>query len=143
MGSRLLEVVGAVVVCKVLGEWAVLAFRRKPGKAAAGKWEFPGGKVEKRESQKVALVREIKEELGVEASVGEIVARSQVAVDDRVIDLNCYWVSLSEVPATSADHDRIEWMALSDVVYADWAEPDHDALRALPALLAGERDERE
>jgi 8-oxo-dGTP diphosphatase len=102
-------------------------------------WEFPGGKVEPGESHSAALTRELKEELDVAATVGGLVVRSQTEVGDSVIDLSCYWVSLSAVPAVSVDHDKIEWMALSNIVYDDWAVPDHRALDALPLLLAEER----
>ncbi|MGQ0455780.1 MAG: (deoxy)nucleoside triphosphate pyrophosphohydrolase [Hyphomicrobium sp.] len=44
----------------------VLLAERPPGKSMAGLWEFPGGKVEPGEAPEIALVREIKEELGVD-----------------------------------------------------------------------------
>ena len=44
----------------------VLIARRPEGKALSGKWEFPGGKVEAGESPEAAVVRELREELGVE-----------------------------------------------------------------------------
>jgi 8-oxo-dGTP diphosphatase len=48
----------------------VLLARRPAGKAMAGLWEFPGGKVGARETPEQALVRELHEELGIETSVG-------------------------------------------------------------------------
>jgi 8-oxo-dGTP diphosphatase len=48
----------------------VLIAERPPGKNMAGLWEFPGGKVHDRELPEAALVRELKEELGIETSVG-------------------------------------------------------------------------
>jgi 8-oxo-dGTP diphosphatase len=51
----------------------VLLTQRKAGTHLAGAWEFPGGKVEPGEDPREALRRELREELGVEARVGEIV----------------------------------------------------------------------
>lgn len=45
----------------------VLLAKRPPGKSMAGLWEFPGGKVEEGETPEAALVRELREELGIEA----------------------------------------------------------------------------
>jgi 8-oxo-dGTP diphosphatase len=51
-------------------ERRVLLARRPPGKSMAGLWEFPGGKVQALETAEQALVRELREELGIETSVG-------------------------------------------------------------------------
>ncbi len=51
----------------------VLLTQRKAGTHLAGAWEFPGGKVEAGEDPREALRRELREELGIDASVGEVV----------------------------------------------------------------------
>ena len=50
----------------------VLLTQRPGGTHLAGAWEFPGGKLEEHESPEAALVRELREELGVESEVGEV-----------------------------------------------------------------------
>ena len=52
------------------GDGRVLLAKRPEGKNMAGLWEFPGGKVDKGETPEAALVRELREELGVQTSAG-------------------------------------------------------------------------
>lgn len=52
---------------------SVLLTQRKSGTHLAGAWEFPGGKVEAGEDPRDALRRELREEIGIDATVGEIV----------------------------------------------------------------------
>ncbi|QLA15881.1 (deoxy)nucleoside triphosphate pyrophosphohydrolase [Desulfolutivibrio sulfoxidireducens] len=59
--SGCLDVVAAVI----WRDGRFLAVRRPPGKAMAGMWEFPGGKVEAGETPRAALARELREELGI------------------------------------------------------------------------------
>ena len=57
----------------VVEQGKVLLSRRKQGTHLAGRWEFPGGKVEAGEDPRAALRRELEEELGIHVDVGEIV----------------------------------------------------------------------
>src|SRR5580700_61069 len=62
-----------VAAAVLIEEGRVLLTQRKAGTHLAGAWEFPGGKVEPGEDPRDALARELREEVGVEATVGEIV----------------------------------------------------------------------
>lgn len=62
-----------VVAAVIFDRNRVLVTQRKAGAHLAGAWEFPGGKVEPGEDPKDALVRELREELGIESTVGDIV----------------------------------------------------------------------
>jgi 8-oxo-dGTP diphosphatase len=110
----------------------VLACRRRPEKSAAGKWEFPGGKVEPGEDDASALQREIREELGVDVSVDGVLTVDDTQVGARVIRLVCLRASLrGPAPMSSTDHDRLEWMPRAQLSDLDWAEPDLPAVRLL------------
>lgn len=121
-----IDVVAAVIVH---GD-RFLACRRAPHKAAPGKWEFPGGKVEPGESPAEALVREIREELGIGIRVtGELTTDVTGAV--RLI---CLQARLDgEPPAASTDHDELRWVARAGLASLDWADADLPAVRILTA----------
>lgn len=65
MHDRLLTLT-VVAAALVDADGRVLLQQRPPGKAMAGLWEFPGGKVEPGERPEAALIRELREELGIE-----------------------------------------------------------------------------
>ncbi|NYE18735.1 (deoxy)nucleoside triphosphate pyrophosphohydrolase [Microbacterium immunditiarum] len=126
-----------VVAAVVERDGAFLACRRAAGRAAAGKWEFPGGKVEASESPADALVREIREELGVSIEVaGELVVVEPGR--DGGIRLICLHARLEgPPPVASTDHDELRWVARDELAALDWAEPDVPAVRLLADGTAG------
>ncbi|HTS94119.1 MAG TPA: (deoxy)nucleoside triphosphate pyrophosphohydrolase [Stellaceae bacterium] len=67
-GVEPLPVVLVVAVALVDPDGRVLLAQRPPGKAMAGLWEFPGGKVHAGETPEVALIRELREELGIDVT---------------------------------------------------------------------------
>ena len=72
--------------------------RRQPGVHLAGMWEFPGGKIDEHESHASALKRELREELGVDADVGDLVFETTHAYPDRTIALYFYRCTLAGQP---------------------------------------------
>jgi 8-oxo-dGTP diphosphatase len=66
--SRALRLVLVAAVALIDADGRVLLARRPEGKAMAGLWEFPGGKVHDGEAPEAALIRELKEELGVDTA---------------------------------------------------------------------------
>lgn len=110
----------------------VLACRRAPGRAAAGRWEFPGGKIESGESPPTALIRELSEELGVQISVGDRLDRSITEVDGVRIDLDCRLIeTFTPEPRRSTDHDRLLWCTPEELTQFNWAAPDRPAVTRL------------
>jgi 8-oxo-dGTP diphosphatase len=99
-----IRVVGAAII----GDGRCFAALRGPGRMLAGYWEFPGGKVEAGESDEVALIREIREELGVVVRVdqclGELVFTLQRHKFTRSISslsfTHCCFKSISFLPSS-------------------------------------------
>jgi 8-oxo-dGTP diphosphatase len=126
--GRVLVVVGAAIV----RDGRVLAARRSAPAAVAGGWEFPGGKVEPGESEMDALVRECREELGVEIRVGALLGT--VARDGFV--LRVYQaVLVAGEPLPLQDHDELRWLAAGDVTEVPWLPADMPLLPAICEAL--------
>jgi 8-oxo-dGTP diphosphatase len=87
----------------------VLIAERPAGKHMAGWWEFPGGKVAAGESDAQALVRELREELGVEAHPGAQIMALSHEYPDRVVDLVLWRVSADGVPR-GLDGQQLKWV---------------------------------
>lgn len=107
----------------------VLAARRTAPPAAAGRWEFPGGKVEPGEDPAAALVREVAEELGCTIEV-DAWLEGEVPIGEGHL-LRVGLVRLVSGEPEPREHDRVRWLgpgALDDV---DWLEPDRPFLDGL------------
>ena len=78
----------------VVRDGRVLISRRPEGRHQGGKWEFPGGKLEVGESPEEALVRELREELGIETKTGRIREVKFYQYPDRDVLLLFYWSRL-------------------------------------------------
>ena len=116
----------AAIIKNSNGEY--LACKRGDWKTSPGKWEFPGGKPEQGEELSDALIREIKEELGVEIKVLRQFDRSTTGD----IDLVCFVAELvGDEPTGSTDHSEIRWVQESELSKLDWAEPDLPALKRI------------
>jgi 8-oxo-dGTP diphosphatase len=111
----------------------VLAARRTRPSSAAGRWEFPGGKVEAGESPSDALVREVAEELGVTIAVTGWLAGEAPIGSTHVLTVAL--VSLLSGDPDPTEHDEIRWLAAHELGDVDWLEPDRPFLPELKGAL--------
>jgi 8-oxo-dGTP diphosphatase len=123
------------VVCGLIEDGAgrLLACRRPPGKHLGGLWEFPGGKVEPGESPRAALVRELREELGIETVVtGELapVDWNYGGGAIRLIPFRCRIVAGDPHPHEHDAHEWVDrvscggllWAAADEPILAEWRD---------------------
>lgn len=128
-----------VVAGAVYDRGRLLAARRSAPPELAGRWELPGGKVEPGEGPREALVRELREELGIEAEPGERVPGAWPLGRGYVLHV---WTArvLSGEPRPLQDHDELRWLTRAEWDTVDWLEQDVpavvEALRHLPAADA-------
>lgn len=112
----------------------VLAAQRGYPDALAGKWEFPGGKVEPGEADVVALVRECREELGVTIDVRDRVGPDLV-VGDPAFTLRLWWARIATGEAQAHEHRALRWLTADELYGVDWLPTNEPLLAPLRAGL--------
>lgn len=109
----------------------VLVARRKPELVAGGLWEFPGGKLEAGETPERGLARELEEELGVQARIGERLCTVPFAGEIACFELVVFRTELLGDDLRLTDHDQVRWLAPADMDEAEFSKPDRPVVRLL------------
>ncbi len=115
----------AGVFFKLQSEPEVLLFQRAHSDIGGGFWEFPGGKVEKGESDAQALVRELEEEISIRVRVLDFLGTSQVrSPSGKVYELRVYFVEGDTSRIHLTEHLGMKWIKESTLVLSEVAEGD-------------------
>jgi len=120
-----------VAAAFLIHDQKVFIARRATSQPLAGKWEFPGGKVEAGETVRVCLARELAEEFGIKVAVGAFVAeavhRREVGTF-HILAHRTAWLSGEIVPV---DHDRWAWAGPEELLGYDLLPADIELGRSL------------
>jgi len=100
----------------------------------ASLWEFPGGKIEPGESPQQALVRELAEELGIEASIGPAVTRIRHNYrHGGAVDLQFFAVRDFTGEIDNRIYQQVRWVKLEDLLEYEFLAADRGLIRDLAA----------
>lgn len=102
----------------------LLISRRHKGDILAGKWEFPGGKVELGETSEDCLIREMKEEFNIQISVNKFFTSSTYKYTHGEFELLAYFVTWVAGELSPTVHDKIAWVDIQDLDKYDFLPAD-------------------
>ncbi len=122
-----MEVVAAVIE----RDGQILIGQRKASGRHALKWEFPGGKVEPGEEPRAALARELREELGIEAQIGDEIERYNFSYAAQPTHLTFFRVTEFAGEPANLDFAQIAWAAPRQLPKYDFLEGDVDFVKRL------------
>ena len=127
---KTIEVVAAVII----RDGEVFATQRGYGEFK-GWWEFPGGKIERGECPKDALIREIREELDAEIEVGQLLDTVEWDYPNFHLTLRCFICSLLSESLHLKEHEAATWLTLDTLNSVKWLPADEALLDKIAESL--------
>ena len=126
-----------VAAALVDGEGRVLLQQRAPGRQMEGLWEFPGGKIDDGELPEAALVRELKEELGIEVDASSLTAAAfaSAPLGERHLLLLLYICREWRGTPQPLDASALKWVLLREMLQLPMPPADEPLVALLEALL--------
>ena len=124
----------AVVAAVVTHSGKILIGQRKRNNWHGLKWEFPGGKVEPGEEPAMALARELREELGIQAQIGDLMQSYQYSYNERPpIELMFFEVTQFTGVPVNYEFEQIVWEEAGKLLTYDFLEGDREFIEYLAA----------
>ena len=113
----------------------LLIGERPQGKAYAGQWEFPGGKVEPGEAVFEALVGEFREELNLQVEAAHALCSCVHAYPDREVELHFWQVTDYRGEARGVEGQNLRWVHSDDLASVNFLEGNRALLEKICALV--------
>ena len=113
-----------VTAAIILDNDKVMISRRNKDDILAGKWEFPGGKVDEGETPEQCLIREMREEFGIDVSVGGFFLSSPYKYAHGEFDLLAYFVSWTDGELHPTVHDKVVFEDIAELHRYDFLPAD-------------------
>lgn len=125
-----------VVAAVIFKDGKVFATQRGYGEFKDG-WEFPGGKVEPGESPEDALRREIREELEVEVTVGDLIDTIEYDYPAFHLSMKCFACTIAGGSPHLLEHEAAKWLTSTQLGSVDWLPADVTLIPKIEKMMEG------
>jgi len=98
-------------------------------------WEFPGGKMEVGETPEEALVREIREELSAEISVGELLTTVEYDYPAFHLTMHCFLCTLVGEALHLNEHEAARWLTKEELGSVKWLPADEIVIKEVRCMM--------
>ena len=122
-----------VVAAVIIKDGKVFATQRGYGEWKDW-WEFPGGKIEVRETPEEALKREIREELATEIEVGDMLTTVEYDYPKFHLTMHCYLCTIISGQLSLLEHESARWLAIDEMNSVKWLPADVEVKNLLIEL---------
>jgi 8-oxo-dGTP diphosphatase len=129
-----IEVAAAVICDSIEKKQKIFATQRGYGEFK-GQWEFPGGKIERGETAKQALTREIREELDTEIEIGELIETVEYDYPEFHLTMHCFWAIVVSGELVLKEHEAARWLTRETLHDVKWLPADLGLVEKLKEMM--------
>ena len=127
---KTVRVVAAVICDSLEKKTKIFATARGYGEYK-GWWEFPGGKIEGGETPEQALIREIREELTAEISVGELIKTVEYDYPSFHLSMDCFWAEVISGQLELKEAEEARWLSKEELLDVKWLPADWELIELI------------